>query len=113
MTKSGKWALRYDQCVSCGTVNRPYKGWGCCALCYDRLYTHADRRAECARLNADRAELSTLVVAEYMDGATVMEIGGLRGFRTGKVQGILHRSGIGKVGGKNQRVRACPVDVGA
>lgn len=106
MTKSGKWALHYDCCVSCRRTDRPHKAHGRCELCYDHQFTHADRRAEFARHKSRLAAISDLVTEKYMDGWTAPQLAAAMGYTISKVKGILYRAGLGKVGGKNQRVRA-------
>ena len=32
--KDGRWSLKHDRCVECGTVERRHQGHGLCSMCY-------------------------------------------------------------------------------
>jgi len=41
---SDHWARDHDECVECGTVERPHYGGGRCTRCYNRRYIRGFRR---------------------------------------------------------------------
>ena len=105
MTKSGKWALHYDHCVSCGRTGQPHQSAGRCRTCVQRERL-SDRHEAFVVLQAERAERSRHTVALYRSGLTAREVGELTGDSVGAVKGLLLRAKVGKVGGKHQRVGA-------
>jgi uncharacterized Zn finger protein (UPF0148 family) len=43
-TKNGRWAMKYDKCIICGTTERKHKGNGMCMNCYREK--HKKRNSE-------------------------------------------------------------------
>jgi|GEM_PF-6522662 len=44
MLKAGQWARRYQECIECGTQNRPHYALGLCNRCYMRRYKRRQRK---------------------------------------------------------------------
>lgn len=44
--KNGRWALKYDACIECGTTEHPHKQHGRCSLCHWRWYNPQRREAQ-------------------------------------------------------------------